>query len=471
MDNRRFTIKDPGTAYITNNLLLPKRRLHVDRVKAALTFVYGETEEFDANGVLLCMAPGTLELWDETETHLIVPREFLAPDQREQFDFEFVDERPRYRFAKVDFGSTIQTRDEGQDRALKDLADNEAGTLTLSCGKGKTVMALAHAAALGTPTIIVVNTTALLEQWMEEIDRHLNVASVGRVQGEVADWEGHPIVVAMVHTLSGRRDEWSMEFRRRFGLVIYDEGHHMSAPVFVQSADLFFGRRYSLTATPNRTDGMESIYQYHLGRVIHHNLEQDLIPQTWFHVMHWEINEDQKEEVVDTFGSVNLNKVRTLLGKLEWRNKLIEEDLRFDLVAGRKILVLSHSVEHVERLYSRFSTTGAGSITGSTAQEDRMAILRECNPVFGTFQLAREGLNKPVLDTLYLVTPFSNKNDLQQTLGRIQREYADKKDPLVRVYEDTAINCCITSCRKLRKTLKQWGYPTRRRKVEVELEV
>jgi superfamily II DNA or RNA helicase len=471
MKELRFTFKDPEKAYITNNMLLPKKRLHVDRIKAALTFIHGEEEEVDENGVLICTTQGTFEMWDETKHHLVVPREFLTEDQRGQFDFEFVDERPSYRFDSAEIYSRVKARDEGQERALSSLMDNKSGTLTLSCGKGKTVMALAHAAALKVPTIVVVNTTALLEQWLEEINTHLDVSSVGIVQGTVADWKGHPIVVAMVHTLSARRAEWSMEFRRRFGLVIYDEGHHMSAPVFVLSADLFFGRRYSLTATPERTDGLESIYQYHLGRVIHKNLEQDLIPTTWFHVLHWALEEKDKKDIVDIYGTVNLNKVRTFLGQLAWRNEIIEEDLRFDLAAGRKILVLSHSVEHVENLCARFSPMGAGAITGATAQEDRMGILRECNPVFGTFQLAREGLNKPVLDTLYLVTPFSNKNDLQQTLGRIQREYADKKDPLVRVYEDKAINCCVTSCRKLRKILLKWGHPARRRKVDVLAEV
>jgi len=469
--NLKFTIKDRDKAYITNNMLLPKSRLHVDRVKSALTFIHGEETEVDAaSGEPLRMAPGKLELWDETEHHLIVPREFLIPEQWEQFDFKFVDERPRFKFESVAIGSDIKTRDEGQDRALKSLDDHHSGTLNLSCGKGKTVMALAHIANLGVPSMIVVNTTALLEQWIEEIEEHLDVASIGIIQGDVADWKDHPIVVAMVHTLSTRRDEWSMDFRRRFGVVVYDEGHHMSAPVFVKSADLFYGRRYSLTATPDRTDGLERIYQYHLGRVIHSNLEQDLIPNTWFHVLEWALAEEDTERIVDTYGTVNLNKVRTFLGSLPWRNDLIVEDLHLDMAAGRKILVLSHSVEHVEKLSSYFAAVGGGAITGSTPQEDRMGILRECNPVFGTFQLAREGLNKPPLDTLFLLTPFSNKNDLQQTVGRIQRSYVDKKDPLVRIYEDMAINCCVVACRKLRKVLKSWNYPSRRRKVAITTE-
>jgi superfamily II DNA or RNA helicase len=263
----------------------------------------------------------------------------------------------------------------------------------------------------------------------------------------------------MVHSLSQHKEERDMEFRRRFGLVLYDEGHHMSAPVFVKSADLFFGRRYSLTATPNRTDGLEMIYQFHLGRVIHTNLSQDLIPDTYFHILQWEPTVEEQHQVLDVTGEVNVNKVRTFLGSLDWRNNAIVRDIKRDMKAGRQLLVLSHSVEHVNELGRHFRTRGAGIITGQTMQEDRMAILRECNPVFGTFQLAREGLNKPTLDTLYVVTPFSNANDMQQAWGRIQRHHVGKQKPLVRIYEDHAFPCCIRSCRGLRKNLRKINYP------------
>ena len=216
-------------------------------------------------------------LWDESRHHLVVPREFLSPQQYSEFPFEFVDHRPR-SFPEVDIDDNITLRDDDQRTAFQSLLDHESGTLNLACWKGKTVLALKLAAVLKVPTIIVVNTTALLEQWKGEIELHLGVDSVGVIQGPMLDWKDHPITIAMVHTLSQNRETWPMEFRLWFGLVFYDEGHHMSAPVFVRSADLFFGRRYSLTATASRTDGLEAIYQYHLGHVIHSNLEQELIP-------------------------------------------------------------------------------------------------------------------------------------------------------------------------------------------------
>jgi superfamily II DNA or RNA helicase len=466
----RFYEKDPGTAYISNNLLLPKAGVNLAPVKTALTFTYGEEEIRDEiTGELIMTRPGEMRLWDENQNHIIVPREFIQPSKYAQFRVEFRDIRPK-EFPAVELPDNIELRDEDQRRSFQALCANYSGTLNLACGKGKTVLALKLAAHLKVPTIVVVNTTALLEQWKKEAKKFFGLKKVGVIQGTTADWEGHPIVLAMVHTLSQRRDLWPMKFRRRFGLVLYDEGHHMSAPVFVRSADLFFGRRYSLTATARRIDGLESIYQYHLGPIIHTDLEQELIPRTYFHRLKWEFDLRYKPRVSDSNGDFNLPRIRTYLGDLDWRNRLIGQDIIADFLKGRTILVLSHSVEHVTNLQNELMDwdVPSGVITGATPQESRMKILSDSNPVLGTFQLAREGLDKPTLDTLYVVTPFSSPNDLQQAWGRIQRMYDGKMEPLVRVYEDLAFNQCKTSCRSLRSHLDGMGYPHRNLNIDPE---
>jgi len=614
MTDCKFNKLSPDKAYITNSLILPRKLIAESPVKRALELVYGETDIMDEMGNHLGTRPNILRLWDENEHHLIAPREFIPRKERYRFNFEFVDLSPR-SFPRAEFEDRIQLRDADQDTAFRALLENHSGTLNLSCGKGKTVIALKAAAALRVPVIVIVNSTALLEQWKGEIRAHLGVEDVGVVQGDTFQWEDKSIVLAMVHTLSSRRGTWSRAFRRRFGVAVYDECfpagtlvggrpietvregdlvpsydeqggqvvyrrvvhtfkrrartlvrvhaggrsvvctpnhpflvgnraskawvrvgdlqngdevragqdeedrvlewvrvdrvevleqgrsrksgdlcsgslvynlevedthtyladgfvvhncHHMSAPVFVKSADLFYGRRYSLTATADRLDGLERVYQFHLGPIIHTNLSQQLIPKTVFHRLKWEMPIGDKNQVTDVSGEVNLSKVRMYLGTLHWRNHLIYKDLTADLTAGRTILVLTHSVKHVEVLQDYFSAAGAGAVTGRVDQEDRLTVLNGCNPVFGTFQLAREGLNKPSLDTLYVLTPFASKNDRQQAWGRIQRECPGKKFPLVRVYEDTAFNSSIRSCKALRRDLKNRGYPVDMKTIHVE---
>jgi len=458
-----YTAKDPNTAYITNNLLLPKSAINARVIKAALTFITNEAVPVidEETGEVVGEERKTIKLWDETNTHLVVPREFLTEDQYADFPCDFVAE-PMPKFAKVKIGDRITLRDAEQEEAFNAVINSVSGTLNLACGRGKTVIALKALAHFGVPAIVVLNSTFLLEQWKAEIATHLDVKSVGIVQGNDISWKGHPITLAMIHTLAGRRDKWTQEFRRHFGVAVYDESHHMSAPIFVKGADLFYGMRVSLTATANRTDGLEVIYQYHLGRITHTNLKQDLIPKTIFHKLKWVMPPWDKKQVEDRNESVSTARVKTYLGRQKWRNDLINKLIEKDLKDGRQILVLSHSVKHLIKLHEYTKKLGAGLIIGDVEQSSRVAILNNSNPVYGIFVLAREALNKKSLDTLYVTTPFSNANDLQQAWGRIQRDFQGKQEPLVRVFEDTAFENCLRACTALRRELKEKKYPFER---------
>ena len=452
----------PDKAYISNNLALPKSGINTSIVKAALTFDTGKEEDIidEDMGVVIGTRRKELTLWDETRTHLIVPRHFLAENTYKDFDFEFEDIRPT-EFPHADINDVITLRDDEQRLAFTDLQDNYRGTLNLSCGKGKTIVALKYMSWLKQPALIVVSTSALLEQWRNEIQEFLGIDDVGVIQGKTNQWKGRRVVIAMVQTLSSNKHKWSQEFRRRFGVVVYDEGHHMSAPIFSESADLFYGKRFSLTATATRTDGLQAIYQYHLGGIIHTNLSQELIPQTFFHRLKWDVPKEDEYLLSDVNNQRHLSKIKSYLGTVDKRNSSIVRDIARDMEEDRNILVLTHSVAHAdlmgEILSNVFPSTGV--ITGKV-KEARIPILKRSNPVVGTFPLAREGLNKPKLDTLYILTPFSNSNDLQQAWGRIQRIYADKKTPRVRVYIDDNIKQTGSSMDALKQHLRKMGYPS-----------
>ena len=79
--NYRFLPKDLDKAYITNNLVLPKRGVNLAPVMTALTFLYGEEEVRDELGELVMVRPAEIRLWQESRHHIIVPREFLNPRQ------------------------------------------------------------------------------------------------------------------------------------------------------------------------------------------------------------------------------------------------------------------------------------------------------------------------------------------------------------------------------------------------------
>jgi len=444
----RFLTPDPEKAYVSRQLWLPKKYIRVAAVKAPLEFWTQSTHEQEY-----------VRMWAETDTHLIVPREFLDRNGYSRWPFEFVDLTP-LDYPHIEWPNvSIQPKDEIQAQAMLALQNNPAGLLNLSCGKGKTVMALWKTAQLQVPTLIVVNTTTLMTQWQERIREHLGYEGpIGHIQGDVFEWN-HPIAVAMINTLANHADEFPPEFQRHWGLIIYDEVHHLAANHFSRAAPLFYGQRYGLTATPRREDGREEVFFFHIGRIFYSDLSQDLEPRVYFIRTPTEVNLNDptvRDAVMDRAREVNLARLRVWLGAHPARNDLIAEHLTQMLDKGRKILALTHSVEHLSHMQDRFPD--AGVIWSGVDQTVRMNILRQSQLTFATAQLAYEGLDEPSLDTLVVLTPFGAKNWIQQAIGRIQREHHCKMDPVVAIFDDHNIKKCEAVCRKAKSSLRRLGY-------------
>ncbi len=136
------------------------------------------------------------------------------------------------------------------------------GVICLPCGGGKTVVALAAMARLGTRTLILVTGHEAAEQWKRELISKTNITAeqVGLYSGlakEIA-----PITIATYSILTAGAKTKAMKHfdvlcKEPWGLVVYDEVHLLPAPVFRLSAALQARRRLGLTATLVREDGRE----------------------------------------------------------------------------------------------------------------------------------------------------------------------------------------------------------------------
>jgi superfamily II DNA or RNA helicase len=465
-----FSSKDPNKGYTNNNILIPKSaEINPRSLKQLLTFQYGiERKIEEGTGQAIGTQSRVIELWDETDTHFIVPREFLANQELPGGVEEWVQES--FKTRQFDLPDTIVLQDH-QVEALQAMQTRRGGTVNLACGKGKTVLALHYAVKTKAPALVVVNQGALMSQWVDEVAAHIDPnLPVGIIQAEQFEWEGYPIVVAMLHTLAGKRDQLSMAFRKYFRTVFFDEGHHMSAPFFVQAADTFFGDRFSLTATATRGDGLENIYQYHLGPIIYQNLEQDLIPYTTIHRLGWQPNQAQLDACRDRGGTMNHGLYCVMLSDVEWRNEYILEQVEKDVRSGRDVLVLAHAKDHGRNLFYDWPYKGAVLLNAEDVPDfdERIRLLNTGNPVFATFNIAKEALNKKSLAAIHYCSTFASSNDIQQSLGRIQRDESDKLEPLAHVYADTKIKMSQRQGNDIRTYLKAVGYPYEDLAVEIE---
>jgi hypothetical protein len=428
------------------------------------------------------------------------------------------------------------------------------GIVIHNCGKGKTVVALHLASILKVPTIIAVDNTHLLRQWQEEIAKHLVVPSgVGLIQGQIRDWN-KDIVMTTYQTLARWADTMPEYIRRRFGLVIWDEGHHVNAPTFSKSAPLFYGYRLALTATPDRLDGSHVICQHHVGDIIFKDVIQECPPSITFKWTGYKLDledEEIKKAVCDKNSEIHLGKIASHFGSNRSRMvDIVLPEVERLVAMKHKVLVLSYSVDEVinlmtlwtrqdpntplyseipypapaevgetvtpvelkpaaakrlestiaeirrnlgrqnlpaakrtafeerlknytllvhqfevwkktEKLYRQrqrqfihellSAPSSSGLFTEAVKPEDRFKMLRERQVIFAIMKYGKEGLDDKKLSAIVVSEPMSDRNTLQQIMGRPRNK---SNSELVFLEDD--ISPLIGQCRKLRRHLRDW---------------
>jgi len=173
------------------------------------------------------------------------------------------------------------------------------GTLNLACGKGKTHIGIQCIADVGRRTLVVCHSNVTVSQWVVSIRRSLpdlivaeyhGAASGSKQAEEVAD-----VVVATIHPLIFSRSaassssssgssgsSGSREWLATFGLVIYDEIHIYGANKFSRIFDIVRAKRQlGLSATPDRNDGMDRVFQLKVGPTLDAQAELGIAPPTF----------------------------------------------------------------------------------------------------------------------------------------------------------------------------------------------
>jgi len=127
------------------------------------------------------------------------------------------------------------------------------GQIIMPTGTGKTIVALAAMARCQTATLVVAPIRDLMYQWHRRIGQALgyNAGILGDGRHEI-----HAVTVTTYDSAYIHMERMG----DRFGLVIFDEEHHLPGPSLRQAAEFCAaGWRMGLTATPERFDG-EQVY-------------------------------------------------------------------------------------------------------------------------------------------------------------------------------------------------------------------
>lgn len=446
------------TAYYGNWLLLPKTRFNIPSLMNALTYPLRSRDRI----------VGFVHAYKEDETYFHAPREFYTEQflQRLSIDlkYQLPEKYPKVQFSDSILLDALDPASNMQRKAFAALKSTGHGVLSLACGRGKTVVALKYAAALRRPVLVIVETTALVTQWAVEAQEKLGLkdSQIGRIQGPPDSWTAdRPFVLATIQSLALHADSLSESLCERFGLVIWDEVHHLAAPYYNKTAALFPGLRLGLSATPERSDGLEGLYLAHMGNIFYLDHTQDLVPAVNFHEVDLGVDwgsEAVLDEILDRTGELSWTRLWGYLGNSQ---KYVDEAVDLVLKAvsqGRKILVLSGRLHTVKKVNDALNASQGGLsdvITSKTKQENRIHLLRNSQVTVAITRIAREGLDEPSLDTLVMMEPTSDANILRQTVGRILRSCATKKHPEVHVMV-AKTDPCIRMMYAMRKNFNSW---------------
>ncbi len=304
------------------------------------------------------------------------------------------------------------------DELERRLRERRAALCELPTGAGKTVVALAVAARLAVPTLVVVHTGVLLEQWRERCRAFLAEAAVVRGAGAAP---ACALTVAMLQTLRVRTPGVA------YGLVVYDEAHHMCARAF--SRVMLRVRPWyalGLSATVARADGLETVLRAFLGDPLRGPARTAVrcavepLPLDDFGVVAHTAH-------VHALGRscVNVARLVSDLAACEPRTRALVERCAALCAEGRRVLVVTqrraHCVAFAEQLRAR--GVDATALLGG----DKPRALAAHAAVVGTVGVVGEGFDAPWLDTLLFATP---QVAVVQVVGRILRR-ANERPALV----------------------------------------
>jgi superfamily II DNA or RNA helicase len=125
------------------------------------------------------------------------------------------------------------------------------------------------------------------------------------------------------------------------------------------------------------------------------------------------------------------------------RTRQTAGDVSAALARGRRCLVLTLWVTHLNRLAETFQSMGYHPVVLRGGMGARALALLQPHPdgvppllVVATGPYAGEGFDCPALDTLFLAAPVRWKGRLEQYAGRILRPYPGKQTAEVHDYHD-----------------------------------
>lgn len=362
----------------------------------------------------------------------------------------------------IKFQSSFVARNSEQTRCISECVDllrrGENFLFQAPPGFGKTVCGAEIIARMGLKTCVIVTKEDIIDQWVEAFKIVLGLKpgrdkarankanGIGLIRGDTCDVAGQSVVIAMVHSLA-KEARYPSHVFQSFGLVIPDEAHRMAADEFSQAMFRIPAKlRMGMSASPYRKDGREEVLHAHIGVVKVISEAAPMTPRVIVRDSPWECPMIRKTDksgkmVLDDTGKPMMTQlphtagrtghIERLLARHHGRNTILVDFMHQAAKTGRKLLIQSNTLEHLDTLRGLLMTRGVPSpqtslyVGGLTKAQREQA--KEAKYIFATYKMTSEATDIPTVDTLVMCAP---KSDILQIVGRVTR-FIEGKEPLI----------------------------------------
>ena len=403
----------------------------------------------------LYSTPRIIDCSSETDKYLCVPRG-CEESLRELLNnvnavYSTKDERNIGRKIDVEFNGKLR---EEQQLAADEMLRYDNGVLSATTAFGKTVVASFLITKRKVNTLVLVHSSALLQQWKKALEQFLifndelpptkgkrkklsHIGQLGSGKNTLNDFVDIAIMQSVV------KGEEVKDFVRDYGMVIVDECHHVSAFSFEKILKTVNAEYvYGLTATPKRADGHQPIIFMQCGPIRYKVDAKVQAAKRDFE--HYVIPEFTQFRVADN--DLKYQELCTLLCADEMRNRQIVDDVARAYSQGRSPIVLTERKEHADILYTMlkpkcentFELIGKDKIKEKREKLERIKAVPQSENllIIATGKYVGEGFDEPRLDTLLLAMPIKWKGTLAQYAGRLHRNYSGKTEVIIHDYAD-----------------------------------
>ncbi len=333
------------------------------------------------------------------------------------------------------------------------------GVVVLPTGAGKTHVAVMAIEQKKRSALVVAPTLDLVRQWYDLLCATFG-ASVGVVGG------GHYDVQPLTVTTYDSAHLYMDRFGARFGLVVFDECHHLPSEAYALAARACIAPyRLGLTATPERTDGREALLAELVGPVVY---RRDIVELagTWlaeYETVRVEVDlspaereeyEAQRGEYLDFLRKHHVRmgdpkgwsefvmlSSRSAEGRAAMAAYRRQRELAFTAPAKMAYLetLLSEHAQERAIVFSQENATAYAvsrrfllpCITHQTKIKERSAILKGLSSgtynAIVTSKVLNEGVDVPDANVAIVVSGSGSVREHVQRLGRVLRKREGKR--------------------------------------------